>query len=260
MILVDAVHAGALLLELRETGRTVPELPDGLRPASLEEAYAIQDELHRQGGWPVGVLKVGCTSEPAQKALAIDSPIAGIVPKHRVASSGARFSGDQFHHHPLLESEFALRVGTDIPADADPAAIIGRELADAVAPAIELVGTRFDEPLGGSGFSKVADNSAAAAVVLGSAAGAPPADLASVAVALRCGDELLAEGNGGAVLGDPYLSFEWSLRHELSRGRGIAAGTWVITGTCTGLVPCPAGVLVTADFAGLGQVEVTVDR
>jgi 2-keto-4-pentenoate hydratase len=260
VILVDAVHAGALLLELRETGRTVPELPDGLRPASLDEAYAIQDELHRQGGWPVGVLKVGCTSELAQKALAIDSPIAGIVPKHRVLSSGTRFAGDQFHHHPLLESEFALRVGTDIAADADPASIVGRDLVDAVAPAIELVGTRFDAPMGGSGFSKIADNSAAAAVVLGSPASSLPDDLAAIGVTLRCGGEVLAQGNGAAVLGDPYRSFAWSLRHELSRGRSVPAGTWVITGTCTGLVPCPPGAAVTAAFDGLGEVEVTVDQ
>ena len=76
---VDAPHAGALLVELRETMRTIPELPDGLRPGTFEEAYAIQDELQRQGGWGVGALKVGCTSEFAQQALGIDSPVVGVV-------------------------------------------------------------------------------------------------------------------------------------------------------------------------------------
>ena len=58
-MIVDVERAGELLLELRSTGRTVPELPDGLRPETWDEAYAIQDALHEAAGWDLPVAKVG---------------------------------------------------------------------------------------------------------------------------------------------------------------------------------------------------------
>ena len=111
---VDAPHAGALLVELRETMRTIPELPDGLRPGTFEEAYAIQDELQRQGGWGTGALKVGCTSEFAQQALGIDSPVVGVVADSMTFGAGATIDRSLFHHDPLLEGEFAVRLAVDV--------------------------------------------------------------------------------------------------------------------------------------------------
>jgi 2-keto-4-pentenoate hydratase len=257
MILVDVAHAAKLLLELRQTGRTIPELPDGLRPAETAEAYAIQDELHRIGGWEIGALKVGCTSEFAQQALGIAEPIAGRVPAAKVGSSGRTFARSEFHHVPFLECEFALRIGSTVSRPESLHEVSVRSLVDAAAPAIELVNTRYDNALGASGFSTVADNSAATAIVLGAPVD-PPGDLASLAVTLRSASGELASGMGAAVLGDPYRSLAWVLRHELGRGRVVEPGTWVITGTCTGLVPCPLDEPVTAVFDLLGDVEVTV--
>lgn len=255
MILVDAPHAAALLLELRASGRTIPELPDGLRPGTLEEAYAIQDELHRQGGWSTGALKVGCTSEFAQQALGLDSPVAGVVADAGVFGPCSEIPRALFHHEPLLEGEFAIRVGVDLTDErqiGDP-----RAIADAAAPSVELVASRFDQVLGSSGLSTVADNVANVALVLGRPVD-PPADLSSLTVTLSAAGRQIAAGSGLAVLGDPYESFAWALRHELSRGRSVPAGTWVTTGTCTGITPCPVGTEVTATHEGLGEVSFTV--
>ncbi len=158
---------------------------------------------------------------------------------------------------PFLEGEFALRLACDV-TDADALSERDiRSMVDAVAPAIELVNTRFDNALGASGFSTVADNSAASAMVLGEAI-EPPSDLSVLAVTMSADGEELASGTGAAVLGDPYRSLLWVLGHEVSRGREVKAGTWAITGTCTGLVPCPPGETVTASFDVLGDVQVTV--
>lgn len=256
MISVDAPHAGALLVELRETMRTVPELPDGLRPATFEEAYAIQDELQRQGGWETGAIKVGCTSEFAQQALGIDSPVVGVVADPTVFAAGAQIPRSMFHHDPLLEGEFAVRLAIDIE---DRAQLDGdaRWLADAVAPSVELISSRFDGVLGASGPSTVADNVANGGLVLAEPV-EPPADLASLAVTLTSADGEIASGTGAAVLGDPYQAFVFALRHEVARGRAVAAGTWVTTGTCTGISPCPVGLEVTAIYDTLGTLSFTV--
>ena len=256
MISVDAPHAGALLVELRQTMRTIPELPDGLRPGSFEEAYAIQDELRRQGGWGVGALKVGCTSEFAQQALGIDTPVVGAVADQLTFAGGGDIPRSAFHHDPLVECEFAVRLATDL----EDAAQLGddpRLLADAVAPAVELISSRFDKALGASGPSTVADNVANGGLVLGDAS-EPLPDLASLGVVLVADEDEIAAGTGAAVLGDPYLAFAWALRHELDAGRAVPAGTWVTTGTCTGISPVPMGALVVARYDRLGDLSFTI--
>ena len=256
MITVDAPHAGALLVELRETMRTIPELPDGLRPGTFEEAYAIQDELQRQGGWGTGALKVGCTSEFAQQALGIDSPVVGVVADSMTFSADSTIGRALFHHDPLLEGEFAVRLAVDVE-DAAQLDVEARSLADAVAPSVELISSRFDGVLGASGPSTVADNVANGGLVLAEPV-EPPADLASLAVTLTSDEGEIASGTGAAVLGDPYQAFLFALRHELARGRPIPAGTWVTTGTCTGISPCPLGAEVTATYDTLGTISFSV--
>ncbi|MFV2040297.1 MAG: 2-keto-4-pentenoate hydratase [Acidimicrobiales bacterium] len=261
MILVDTRHAAALLLELRETMRTIPELPDGLRPASWEEAYAIQDALHEAAGWEIGALKAGCTSEVSQAAVGVDEPIAGRLPVTAILDSPARVPRAMFHHVPILESELALRLAVDVIPDSDVVTDDQvRCLVDLVAPALELVDSRFDEILGASGPSLVADNSAASAIVLGRAVAIDDVtDLATIRVSLRAGHDELASGTGAAALGNPLRSLRWLLGHEQRRGRTVKAGTWVMTGTLTGLTPCPAGRSVTASFVGVGDVSFELD-
>lgn len=231
-------------------------MPDGLRPETLDEAYAIQAELNRRGGWPIGALKVGATSELSQQVMNLDAPFAAVVPRPSTFRSGATLDPSSFHHRPLVECEFALRLAVDVDTDAtarqDP-----RELVGAAAPAVELVCSRFEPMFGAGTPSLIADNGVNAAVVLGEPIDAP-SDLRDHAVELRCGGEVLAAGTGAQVLGDPYRSLTWSLLHEIRLGRTVTAGTWVITGTCTAPVPCPLDDPVTADFGALGSVAFTM--
>ena len=156
------------LSEVRSSGRSIPELPDGLRPGPWSEAYAIQDEHHALAGWDTAALKVGCTSTAAQEALRIDEPIGGRIPAEAIFDSGVRLRSAMFLHPPLIECEFAFRIGVDIAltdifsSRADVARVV-----DAVAPAVELVDSRFTDFRKVSGPSLVADNSVAAGIVIG---------------------------------------------------------------------------------------------
>ena len=44
----DLLSAAGLLLEARRTAAPIDDLPSELQPASLEEAYFVQDAM----GWP----------------------------------------------------------------------------------------------------------------------------------------------------------------------------------------------------------------
>lgn len=255
---LDVENAAALLLEQFETGRTIPDLPDGLRPATMEEAYAIQDALHRQAGWDIAVIKIGDTTPEAQRNLGIDHPIGGRVPQRRVHVAPAWLDVESFHHPPMLEAEFGLRIGRPIGPD-EPLDVDGIAwCVDAVVPAIEVLDTRFDE-FGVSAASLVADNSVAAAVVLGSPVPVTrPPELVNARVRLEVDGSVLGEGTGSAALGDPLESLAWIVEHEQRRGRGLEAGTVVITGSCTGAVPCVIDAATVADFGPLGAVHLTI--
>lgn len=254
----DQIAAAAdQLLEARRNLTTITDLTSDVRPANFADAYAIQDALHTAGGWSTGVLKVGGTSEMAQQRLGVPEPIVGRVPADTTFESGAVIPISRFHHRPMLECEFGLRLAVDIDATTDIDSDM-RGLVDALVPAFEIVDTRFDEMLGVDGPSLVADNSGSAGAVLGDSRPISPADdLVHATITLSSGGEVLAEGTGAAALGDPFESLRWFLRHQRDRSKSSPAGSVVITGTCTGLIPAPVGAPAVADFGSWGRIEVS---
>ncbi len=268
-------QAAATLATLRSAGSTISQLPANQRPTTFADAYRIQlalfDLVSESGPEAVGcpaMLKVGCTTPVTQQMLSVDEPIGGRLVAGQIFASGSSIPMSLFHHQPLIECEFAFRISADIDGDGGEIELKGlKAVVDAVAPALELVDNRFDQQLGMEGPSTVADNSMAAAVVLGAPRSLGPEvdgnDLASTTVRLAPSDAgpdaaPVAEGVGSEVLGDPWLSLLWAVNHERRLRRPIAAGTWVITGSCAGAPPVPLDEPLTAQFPGLGEVSVTV--
>lgn len=235
-------EAAAFLFHLRVQRETTTQLPFEIAPRSLDDAYAIQDALHAAAGWPIGVLKVGCTSELAQQFLGIPHPIGGRIPTEGVFDSGVAIPRSFFCTEPAIECEIAMQVDDD-----------GQIVA--VAPALELINARVQASGNFGGMSTVADNSAGCAVVLGRPT--PVADagnLADYPIELSDDSAVLATGTAAAVIGGPAASVEWTHSHEQSRGRSVAGGTWIITGTCTGLTPTAWGGNYRASFGDLGDI------
>lgn len=240
--------AAMFLLHLRTQRGQVRSLPGELTPKTLEQAYDIQDATHQFAGWPIGMLKVGCTSEIAQQVLGIPHPIGGRVPVEGVFENGATVPRQFLASEPLLECEVAMRLGDD-------------GLVDAVAPALELVNARYLDTSKVSGASIIADNSAGCAAVLGTQIPVDnTADLDDLVMTLSNVEAEIASGTTQALLGGPQASVDWTLEHEASRGRNVEPGTWIITGTCTGLTPTTWGGTYTADFGMLGVVSFTLGQ
>lgn len=238
----DIEDAAMFLLHLRTQRTQVSGLPGELSPKSVDDAYAIQDATHRFAGWPIEVLKVGCTSEVAQQVLGIPHPIGGRIPSEAVFANGSTVPRSFLACEPLLECEIALRVN-------EAGAV------DAAAPAIELVNPRFLDTSKVSGPSLIADNSAGCAVVLGEPVPiADAGDLTAVTMSLHDGESEIASGSAAALAQGAEGSVAWTLAHESSRDRPVAAGTWIITGTCSGLTPTAFDRTYTATFSTLGTV------
>src|SRR5580700_5805239 len=122
-------EAAGLLLAARREGVTIEGLPEACRPATVDEGYAIQDALVALSGARVVGWKLGATTPYWQKRGQLSEPIAGRLLEPFVHRSPASLPGGAFHLR-LVESEYAFRLGRDLPPRAEP---YGREeVEDAV--------------------------------------------------------------------------------------------------------------------------------
>lgn len=248
------------LWEARKRGAVI-ELNDIAQPASLEEAYAIQAQITRLSGHAMCGFKVGSTSQEAQRLLGTTEPGSGPILAPYLHSSPARVSLVAAQM-PAIECEFAFRLGRDLPPR--QAAYTRDEVAeatDAVAGAVEVVGTRIAGGLAGKGrFLVTADGGANIAVVTGPwTENWRELDLKTHRVAVFINGTPKGEGAGARALGDPMNVLVWLANQQSHFGRGLLAGDIVSTGTCTGLDRVAAGDRAVADFGSLGRVELTCE-
>lgn len=248
-------RAARILIEAWQDGRQIGPLPAECRPATLAEAYRLQDAIARELGADVGGWKVGATGMGARKLLKARGPFAGRIFAGRIFQSGASIPSGAY---PLrgLEGEIAFKLGKDLPGRKTPYRMSDVKKAVAsVHPAVEIVAPRWTEWLSVGLPSLVADHGANAALVLGKPfANGADLDLDAMKVELRVNNESVGKGTGADVIGGPYASLLW-LANALRRRGGLKAGQVVSTGTCTGLYKAPARAIVTALYAGRPRVE-----
>lgn len=229
-------------------------------PATVLDAYDIQQKfvgLLRSGhGDPVGY-KVGLTSETMQKFCGIGHPIAGVVLKKRMHSSGATIRRSEFGRLGL-EFEIAVRIKSDVPAARMPytAEMIQPHIAG-VCAAIELVDDRSADYSSLDVLALVADNSWNAGIVLSDFAPAWP-NLENVLGTASKDNVAIGEGHGRDILGHPFNSVAWLATHLAARNEGLKAGQIVMTGSVMKTVFPAEDVGYGFSLDGIGNVSVNV--
>jgi 2-keto-4-pentenoate hydratase len=252
-----ARRAAEILWRHWQHGTQLEALPDGVRPRTRAEGYAIQREVQACAGQALSGWKIAATSIPGQRHIGVDGPMAGRLLAQRTFRSGSEVSlaGNIMR---VAEAEFAFAFGRDLPPRAVP--YTTGEVLDAVAslhPAIEVPDSRYADFARAGEAQLIADNACAGYFVLGPATGAPwrSMDLVTHRVSAQVAVRFTREGSGAAVLGDPRVALSW-LVNELSRiGETLGAGQVVTTGTCMVPLEVEAGDEVRADFGVLGSVE-----
>ena len=252
--------AAATLLDMRATRRVVPDLPPLLRPATLADAYAIQDRVvaalvGRADGRCIGY-KVACTNELAQAALQIDRPLFGRLMSQTTSPSGTTLAADQFTHR-VIEAEFAFRVASDVePVDGGHTPATIAAYINALIPGIEMVDHRFESWAVGA-LRVAADN----AIHGWWLRGEPVTDwrdhdLAASTVSVTRNGELVTTGSGAAVLGHPLNVMAWLADELPTFGSRLRRGDVVTTGVATDVFEAVAGDACVADFGPFGTVTV----
>ena len=252
-----AAQAADILAAARREGHLLDRLPDGSRPTSLAEGYEIQSAFVQL--WPdtLAGWKIGATSHVTMERFGVSEPIYGPFFASDIHASPATPAAGRLQQM-AIESEFAYRLGKDLPARATP--YTREEILDAIdalIPCFEIVGPRFVKVPFDDVASAVADCVMNAAMILGE----PITDWRNIDAArhpvkLSIDGMVTGEGNGSDCLGDPRNVLDWIVEKLRARDIDLKKGEILSTGTCTGIVPFRPGQKAVGDFGPLGRVEV----
>ena len=243
--LMEAANA---LLNARRTFTPIPDLPTELQPASLEEAYMIQDQMGVAYG-DIGGYKIGAPSADA-------SPVFAPMPRAWMAASGAILNGPRYRFRGI-EAEIAFLVGEDLPPRQTP--YTREEVVGALAgchPAIEELESAFIDPTALPRFTSFADLQMHGGFIYGPAIPDwQSIDFAAERVSLTIDGTVRVERTGSNTSGDlmrllPYLANEGAVRTG-----GLRAGQWITTGSWTGITPAIAAAEVEATFEHAGRAS-----
>jgi 2-keto-4-pentenoate hydratase len=251
------------IFEGHERRRRFERLRGDLAPASLAEAYEVQDEVHRlfrEAGWgELAGHKIALTSKPIQELCGVDQPAGGAIFARTVHVSPATVRLADFMHLGL-EFELGMRLGADLPPSRAP--FTRQSVAGAVAtcmPAFELIEDRGADYRDLDAASILTDKCWCGGVVLGQeVADWRALDLTSAPVELLWNGEVVDRGVTGAAMGHPFEGLAWLANLLASRGRGIKAGEIVITGSALRTRFPEAGDRITYRIAGLGETSVRI--
>ncbi len=247
MLAQHVEEAARLLCEARAAGRPLEELPAGCQPQSDADAYQIQDAVTARLGEAVGGWKIGVATEAADGFCA---PILA----HMIRPSPATYSAAELRLIGI-EGELALRLGRDLPPRDRP---YGRDEVVAGAtlhPAVEIVDSRFPDPRVLVRPVMLADNYGNGGLVYGAAVPDwQERDLAATKMAITADGRPFADSSAG-VKRDPAAALVEFANLMRSRG-GAKAGSFITTGSWTGLEFTRHGARIVADFGPLGRIDI----
>ncbi len=249
------IDALARRLDEAQTTRTdTPSLADG-HELTIDHAYAIQSALiarreHR--GEKVIGLKLGFTSEAKMAQMGVSEVIVGHLTDAMRFADGDCLELTSFIH-PRVEPEVAYRLGQDV--DPDDAMVNIEACVDAVAPAMEIIDSRYRD-FRFTYTDVVADNTSAAAFVIGT--WQPLRSMDNRAVRMKVAG-VESVGSTTAILGNPIRALH--ALSEICRRRAIPlrAGQVILAGAATAALRLESGI-VECDIAGLGSVTFEVSR
>jgi len=239
-----------LLMEVRRRKRPLDSLPDPLKPATVVEAYAVQDELIARKGGLAG-WKVGPSRSPGAE------PRCAPVLLGDLKDTTICFGPNDFVTSPELEVEIAIRFARDILPGPSPIGVDEVEIAiGSVHCALEILSSRFNGRHYLDPFVSLADCQSSGAVVLGEGI----EDWRSLEFA-ETAFEISFDGcdtvrkEGGPTTMDVLNTLTWLANHAAVRKHGLRAGQVVITGARTNAVHMPKHAkLVTGTAFGVGTV------
>jgi 2-oxo-hept-3-ene-1,7-dioate hydratase len=222
----------------------------------IEDSYAISSAVAQHkiahGAKLIGH-KVGLTSKAMQRSSQIDEPDYGHLLDSMMIADGAKVPHANYCV-PRVEIELAFVLGQPLKGPGVGLLDVLRA-TEYVVPAIEIVDARFKDQR--KIFDTVADNGAAAGIVIGGRPVGPmDVDLRWVGGIMYRNSEIEETGLAAGVLGHPALGVAWLANKLGQHGVTLEPGHIVLAGSFTRVVFAHKGDTLHGDFGELGGVAV----
>ncbi len=247
--------------EAERSRQQMPPLTFDYPDMDMTDAHAVQDAWVRMKvarGARIRGRKIGMTSRAMQRAMHIDEPDYGTLLDDMFFEDGAEIEAASFLD-PRVEVELAFVLnrplaGYDVSVEDVLAA------TEAVYPSLELIAARSyrvdpESSRTRTVLDTIADNAAAAGVVLGSRGyAADELDMPRAGAALYCNGEVEVTGLAAGVMGHPAHGVRWLARRFAAHGIGLEPGDVILSGSFTQPILARAGDEFLADFGSLGKI------
>ena len=253
-------EASKILFEHRLNKTGLSSLKN-LEPQTIDEAYAIQDNLklrylELKDNFCIGK-KVGCTSVAAQKQMNIKEPFHGNL-FYRYSSKNINLLNSKNFFEPYVEPEISFRIKDDINISKAPFKFKDLDyLLDGLFCSIEIVDFRFRKPLSEIGALNVISTNGSSEfwirdenlIII------KDVDLNNFEVSLLINDTIVDTGNTKNVLDNPLNAVLWLINNLAEKGEPMLKGQFISSGSCTKAFRIYPKSKIKADFNQLGSIE-----
>lgn len=242
-------------VDARRNGRALTTWP-GVQPASLDAAYAIQDEAialwpDRIAGWKLG--RINAPHDARFGAGRLAGPIFSRA-VWTAAALPTRF-GVIDGGFAAVEAEYVLELGETAPDRDDWTAISVEPLVARVFTGVEIAGSPFAGINDHGPAVTASDFGNNAGLILGTEIAGWRDRLLGLTCTMSVDGAVVGRGGAASIPGGPLDSLAFLLNLLHRRGRRLEAGQLVSTGAATGVHDILAGQRAVADFGDDGRIE-----
>ena len=238
-ILDEAARCGSAVAQIDPSGEL-----------SLADAYAVQSASIQlrvsRGERRVGV-KMGFTSRAKMVQMGIADVIWGRLSSAMQVEEGSSVQFSRYVH-PRVEPELAFVLKRPLAGDAT--AVEALAAVEAVAPALEIIDSRYQD----FKFSLpdvIADNASSSGFVIGPWSD-PHQDFSNLGLTLGIDGRTVQVGSTAAILGHPLRSLVAAARLSAAAGEPLQAGWVVMAGGATPAEWIKPGQYVSVEMERLG--------
>ncbi|RKE38641.1 2-oxo-3-hexenedioate decarboxylase [Paraburkholderia sp. BL23I1N1] len=218
--------------------------PDAYAVQSASIARRVQRGERRTG------VKMGFTSRAKMVQMDVHDMIWGRLTDAMAEADGACISLGRFVH-PRVEPELVFLLRRPLEGHVSlPEAL---EAVEAIAPALEIIDSRFDN-FRFSLSDVIADNASSSGYVIGPWQD-PRQDFSNLGLVMSIDGVARQTGSTAGILGHPLRSLAAAVRLSASAGEPLQSGWLVMAGGATAAETIVPGQHVLLEMQGLGRVE-----
>ncbi len=246
------------LIKAHAEKQPIPVLSQANPNLDVKTAYQVQ-KIYVQ--WrmtkdKVAGFKAGLTTEGAQKAFGVPSPLTGVL-YDSGKLGGTPIVDGKAVRGLAIETEIGFVIGQPINRPLRDVSEL-QQIVSAVMPAIELPSLGFaTEMKMVKGVDLIAANVGAAKFIAGTPRPHQGVNLNQVNVTLSYNGQALYQGKGAEAMGDQWKAALWLLNSVVEKEYKVEPGQILITGALGKLVPGKPGQYV-ADYGDFGKISFEV--